>query len=316
MTPAVADYLDSVKDNLRLEPSDEKEVLSELETHISDKLEELRQAGLSEEDANNSCLELLGSAEVVANQIYAARTQGTWGQALLASMPHLFFASLFALNWLHSSRWLILMVALVGGMAVVFLVIPDKTVHRWFNGKPSWLLSWLGYSLLPVVTTGLLILHLPKGWLWLAALVYIPLAIWLLYRTAIQNIRKDWLYNSLALLPVPIAISWFLVVAPEIGFSGFTAQRVQEFSPWIGLSLLSLGATVAIFIRLKERRLRGAMLLTSGLLTLSMVLYYAGGRLGLATIFLLILLMISFLLGPALLERRLRRGKWLAGGRV
>ncbi len=313
MTPVLADYLGSVRDNLRLEPSDEQEVLSELETHIEDKLEELKKTGVSEEEAAKSCMAVLGSAEVVANQIYQARSQGTWGQALLASLPHLLLASLFALNWLQGGGWLILMVALVSGTAVVFLVIPHKTVYRWCKGKPTWLLSWLGYSLLPVATAGLLILHLPKEWLWLAALVYVPLTVWLLYRTAIRNIRKDWLYNSLTLLPVPIGISWFLVVRPEIGLSGFTAQRIQEFSPWIGLSLLVLAATVAVFIRLKERRLRGAALLTSGLLTLSMVLYYAGGSLGLATISALVLLMLSLLLGPALLERKLRHRRQLAG---
>ena len=309
MTPALAHYLESVRDNLRLESSDEREVLSELETHIEDKLEELRETGLSEEDAAESCMAVLGSAEAVANQIYEARSQGTWGEALLASTPHLLFASLFALNWWHGSGWLILMIALVLGTAVVFLLVPHKTIYRWFSSKPIWLLSWLSYSLLPVAITGVLILNLPKEWLWLAAVVYVPLTIWLLYRTAIQNIRKDWLYNSLALLPVPIALSWFLVVRPEIGFSEQTVQRVQDFSPWIGLSLLVLAATVAIFIRLKERRLRVAALITSGLLILSMVLYYAGGRLGIATIFILVVLMLSFLLGPALLERRLRRNK-------
>ena len=44
-------YLDSVRDNLRLDHSSEQEVTSELETHINERLHELRQAGLSEEEA-------------------------------------------------------------------------------------------------------------------------------------------------------------------------------------------------------------------------------------------------------------------------
>lgn len=80
MTPAIAHYLDSVRGSLRLEPSDEKEVLSELETHIEDKLQELREAGLSDEEATKTCVEVLGSAETVASQIYGAHTQGTWGK--------------------------------------------------------------------------------------------------------------------------------------------------------------------------------------------------------------------------------------------
>lgn len=312
MTPALAEYLGSVRDCLRLESSDEKEVLSELETHIEDKLEELREAGLSEEEAAKSCVELLGSPQVVANQIYEAHNQGTWGQALLTSMPHLLFASLFAFNWWYGSGWLIFMVVVILGMAVVFLIIPHMTVNRWIRSRPTWLISWLGYSLLPVAATGLLILNLPKGWLWLAVVIYIPLTVWLLYRFAIQNIRKDWLYNSLMLLPMPIIVSWFLVLKPEVGFPGYTLQNVQYYSPWIGLSLLALAATVFVFIRLRQRRLRGATLLISGLLTLSLVFYWANGRLSFPTIVILVLLMLSLLLGPALLERKLRHSKRLA----
>ena len=93
-------YLDSVRDNLRLDLSAEREVVNELETHIDDRLQELRQAGLSEEEAANTCVKLLGSAKLVARQIYEAHSQGTWKQALLASMPHLFIGLLFALNLL------------------------------------------------------------------------------------------------------------------------------------------------------------------------------------------------------------------------
>lgn len=111
---------------------------------------------------------------------------------------------------------------------------------------------------------------------------------------------------------MPIVIGWFLAVRPVLEFPEYTLQRVQYFSPWIGLSLLALAATVVIFIRLRERRLRGATLLVSGLLTLSMVFYCTNGRLGLPTLLLLVLLMVSLMLGPVLLERKLRHGKRLA----
>ena len=75
-------YLDSVRDNLRLDLSSEREVTSELETHIDERLHELRQAGLSEEEAASTCVKLLGSAKLVARQIYEAHSQGTWRQAL------------------------------------------------------------------------------------------------------------------------------------------------------------------------------------------------------------------------------------------
>ena len=107
MTTALSHYLDNVRDNLRLELSSESEVINELETHIEDRLEELRQAGLSEEEAVKTCMKLLGSAKLVGRKIYEAHSQGTWRQALLASTPHLLFALLFALNWWHGVGWLL-----------------------------------------------------------------------------------------------------------------------------------------------------------------------------------------------------------------
>ena len=289
-------YLDSVRDNLRLDLSSEREVTSELETHIEDRLQELRQAGLSEEEAANTCVKLLGSAKLVARQIYEAHSQGTWRQALLASMPHLLFGLLFALNWWQGIGWLLVMLVLVLSMAV----------YGWWHGKPAWLFPWLGYSLLPVVAAGLLLLYLPKGWSWVAILLYIPLALWLLYRVTVQTIKRDWLYSSLMLFPVPIILGWFLAVQLEGRFPEFSVERLHDLAPWIGLSFLALAISAAIFIRLRQRWLKVAVLFISGLLTLIMAACYAEGRLGLSTFLVLILVLLSLFLTPALLERKIR----------
>ena len=292
-------YLDSVRDNLRLDLSAEREVVNELETHIDDRLHELRQAGLSEEEAANTCVKLLGSAKLVARQIYEAHSQGTWRQALLASMPHLLFGLLFALNWWQGISWLLVMLVLVLSMAV----------YGWWHGKPAWLFPWLGYSLLPVVVAGLLLLYLPKGWSWVAILLYIPLALWLLYRITVQTIKRDWLYSSLMLFPVPIILGWFLAVQLEGRFPEFSVERLHDLAPWIGLSFLALAITAATFIRLRRRWLKVAVLFISGLLTLIMAACYAEGRLGLSTFLVLILILLSLFLTPALLERKIRYGR-------
>jgi len=289
--------LDSVRDNLRLDLSAEREVINELETHIEDELQDLKEAGLSEEEAANTCVKLLGSAKLVARQIYEAHSQGTWGQTLLASMPHLLFGLLFALNWWRGIGWLLIMLVLVLSMAV----------YGWWHGRPAWLFPWLGYSLLPVVAAGLLLLYLPKGWSWLAILLYIPLALWLLYSITVQTIKRDWLYSSLMLLPVPTIIGWFLAV--EVAkFPGHWLERLHQFAPWIGLSFLALAVAVATFIRLRQRWLKATVLVISGLITLTMVAYYADGRLSLPAFLVLIIAMLSLLLSPALVERKLRRG--------
>ena len=296
MVTELSHYLDSVRDNLRFDPSSEREVVNELETHIDDRLQELRQAGLSEEEAANTCVKLLGSAKLVARQIYEAHSQGTWRQALLASMPHLLFGLLFALNWWQGIGWLLVMLVLVLSVAV----------YGWWHGKPAWLFSWLGYSLLPVVVAGLLLLYLPKGWSWVAILLYIPLALWLVCRITVQTIKRDWLYSSLMLFPVPIILGWFLAVQLEGRFPEFSVERLHDLAPWIGLSFLALAVTAATFIRLRQRWLKVTVLFISGLLTLIMAACYAEGRLGLSTFLVLILVLLSLFLTPALLERKIR----------
>ena len=108
MSNALSQYLDSIKDNLSLKFISEDEIISELQTHIEDRVEEMKEAGLSEEDATNTCIRLLGSAKLVARKIYETHSQGTWKQALLASMPNLLFATLFVLNWWQGISWVII----------------------------------------------------------------------------------------------------------------------------------------------------------------------------------------------------------------
>ena len=281
---------------MRLEHSLESEVIHELETHIEDKCQELRKSGLSEEEAANTCLNLLGSAKLVARQIYEAHSQGSWSQALLAALPPLLFGLLFFLNWWQGIGWLL-------GMLVLVL---SMVVYSWWRGKPTWLFPWLGYSLLPVVAAGLLLLYLPQGWYWVAILVYVPLALWLLYAITVQTIKRDWLYTSLMLLPLPVIAGWFLAVEPVNKFPEHWLQRLQDFAPWIGLTFLALGVTVATFIRVRKRWLRVSVLVVSGLITLTMVAYYTKGRLSIPAFLILMVVMLLLLLSPALVERTLR----------
>jgi len=299
VTAIISHYLDSIRDSLRLDVSSKKEVITELETHIADKFQELREAGLSEEDAADTCISLLGSAKLVARQIYEAHSQGTWQQALFASLPHLLFGLLFVLNWWQG----------IGGLLILLILILSTTVYGWWRGNPTWLFPWLGYALLPVIAAGLPLLYLPKGWSWLAILIYIPLGLWLLYSIVGRTIKKDWLYLSLMLLPMPIIIGWFIAVEWR-GFPEYSLERLRYFAPWIGLSFLALAASVVTFIRLRKRWLKIAVLFITGLTTLTLVAFYGWGRLELIAFLVLILLMVSIFLIPALLENGVRSGKW------
>lgn len=301
MTTAVSQYLENVRGKIRVGRSEEREILSELETHIEDGLQELRESGLSEEEASKTCLGLLGSARLVARQIYEAHSQGTWKQALLAAMPHLLFALIFTLNWWRDMGWLSLLLVLT--LTVV--------IYGWWHGKPAWVFPWLGYSLIPVLAFGLLLVYLPRGWSLLTIPLYYPLALWWLYFIVVQTTRRDWLFSSLMLLPLPIIIGWFLTVAPYGRFNDLSIQRLHNFAPWIGLSFLVLALTIATFIRLRQRWLRIALLIVGGALTLTVVAYYTSGELNLPTLLGLILVMWGLFIVPPLLERLVRNGKYV-----
>lgn len=294
MATALDEYFKAVREDLRLDPAAEDEIITELAAHAQDRLDEMKEAGLSDEEAVRECVGLLGSARLVARQIYEAHSQGTWRQALLASLPHLFFAGLFALRW-WDIGWLPPM------LAAVFCI----ALYGWFHGRPTWLFPWLGYSLLPVVVAGLLLLYLPTGWAWATILLYVPLVLWLLCYITIKAVRSDWLYCALMLLPVPSLIGWLLAAKPGGRSAGFDLERLNEFAPWIGLSFLVLAVAVTVFIRLRQRRFRLVALAVSGVLTLAVV-GFASSRLGLPIILTLALLTLAVLSVPALLERRLR----------
>jgi hypothetical protein len=296
MTSELIQYLTKIKYGARVPDSAEPGVLGELEAHIEDRLEELTGAGLSEEEALRTCLGQMGSTREVARQIYEAYSQGSWTQVLLASLPHLLFGLLFVLNWWHYAGWLTL----------VLLLVLATTVYAWWHGKPAWIFSWLGYTMLPVLGVGLALLYLPAGWSLLTLPVYFPLALWWLFRIIVQTQKRDWLFSSLALLPLPIVVGWFLAVSPSGKFTAASLERINFYAPWIGLSFLALALTIAAFIRLRQRWLRIGLMAASGLSTLTLVVSYSTGRLNTVTFFGLMLVMWGVLLVPPLLERFLR----------
>ena len=297
MTPvALSEYLNNIKHNLRLDNVAESEIIRELRSHIEDKLEDLKEKGLSEEEAAKTCFRLMGSAKFVAKQLYEAHSQGTWKQTLLAATPHLLFALLFAISWVPGIGWLLLLLNLVFGLAI----------YGWWRKRPTWYFSWLGYSLLPVVLAGLALFYLPRSWSWIAIIIYIPLALFLIYHITVQTIKRDWLYSSLMLMPVPIAAAWFLVIGHDWNLG---IDYLRYFGPWIGLSFLVMALSVAFFIRLRQRVLKIAMLLISAFLTLSLVLYYAQGRLGLPVFIILVLLVLGLFITPAVLEHRIKHNQ-------
>lgn len=294
MLVIITDYLETVRADLKLDSLRTREVITELKTHIEDKLEELKNEGLSEDEAARTCLKLLGSAKLIARQIYEAHSQGPWRHALLASMPHILFCLLFAMGWWQGIGWLLILVAITSIMVI----------YGWWHGKPTWLFPWMGYFLLPIMAAGFSLFYLPGGWTWVALLVYIPLALWLLSRVIRRTMKQDWIYTSLMLLPLPLVVSWFMAVSYEKIVSPYSIIRLKIFSPWIGLSFLAIAFAVGTCVRLRKRWWKIASLSVTGTTTIVLVANYAWNKLELPVFCALVVFMAGIFFVPALLKSK------------
>lgn len=287
-------YLDNLKDYLRVDPATESDVVRELDAHLEDKSQELRESGFSEEEATEAAVQFLGSPQLVARQMYEVYSQGNWRQALFAALPHFLIAALFALHCWHSTTWpLAILVAVIG-----------VVIYGWCHGKPAWLFPWLGYCLIPVLAVGTLLIYLPGNWAWLAAAAYVPLALLVLVSVTKQTVKRDWLFASLMLLPIPIVLSWILALGIKDGLLRY--EHVYDTSPWIALSFAVLAVTAATFIRIRQRWAKAGALLIPQILLLLIVASSGKYAVSFWAWVLLILLCLFLLVGPALLERKIR----------
>jgi len=292
--PTKLSYLDNLRDYLRLDATIESDVVRELHTHLEDKSHELIESGLTEEDATATAAQLLGSPRLVAQQMYEVYSAGTWFQALFAALPHLLVASLFALHCWQSTIWLL------GVLGVVIGVV----IYGWCHSKPAWLFPWLGCCLIPVIAVGTLLIYLPGGWAWFSATAYIPLALLVVFSVTKQTIKKDWLFASLMLLPIPIVLGWILAL--EIGDELLWHEKLYDFAPLIAWSFAALAMTVATFIRVKQRWAKAGALLALEVIVLVIVALGDKSAIGFGGWLLLVLIALVLLLGPALLERKIR----------
>jgi len=289
-------YLQNISENLRLDPNSEKEILREIEAHVEDSCAEMKNEGLTESEALERSLKLLGPARALARQIYETHSQGTWRQALLAAMPHLFFAILFTLNWLTGIAWI----------SVLLLFIAIIALYGLLHGKPGWLFPWLGYSLFPVVIAGLALLYLPTGWSWVTLALYVPLCLWLICVITIKFIRRDWVYASLMLLPVPTIVGWFMASHDKTNMAETTTTFLHRYAPWAAVTFLLLGLAVTVFLRMKKRWLRVTSLCITAMGTAA-IISLVSNHLGVASLLGLSVLMVCLLLVPAYVERRLSK---------
>ena len=266
----ISHYLNRFKDCLKIDQTIRDGVAEELYTHLEDKSRELQENGLSKEEASKVAVQSLGSPELIAQQIYETHAQGSWKEALFSALPHFLVALLFTSYYWQNIVYVSIILALIVGIAI----------YGWHRGKPVWLFPWLGYYLMPVVITGILLLSLPQGWGWIAALIYIPLALFVFIHIVRQTARRDWLYASLMLAPMLVTLTWFssLGTGNELLTNGIWPARLQTNALWIVVSFIALAAATIAFIRLKPRRYKIMSLLIPPLVILFSVTVASRGN--------------------------------------
>ena len=269
MLSNVSHYLNRFKASLKIDHTIRDGVAEELYTHLEDRTQELEEKGLSREEASKIAVQSLGSPELIAEQIYETHAQGSWKEAIFSALPHLLVALLFTSYYWRNIIYVSIILALIVGIAI----------YGWQRGKPIWLFPWLGYYLMPVVVSAILLLSLPQGWGWIAALIYIPLALFVFIHIVRQTARRDWLYASLMLAPMLVTFTWFssLGRGNELLASDWIV-RLQTNALWIVISFIALAAATIAFIRLKQRRYKIISLLTPPLVILFAVITASGGN--------------------------------------
>ena len=314
MLPALRNYLEEIRAHLHLDTVPEKRVIGELYTHFQEKIAELQQKGTSEEDATRAAMESFGRARVVARLMYEAYSKGSWVEAVLASAPHLIIAGLFAGHlWRHP---------VLAPMA--FTLIVGVTLFGWWHGKPNWLYSWIGYSLLPLMfigynswfiaqqTASFLIWGygtLPSIWTILLLFAFYILSLWIIVSTTIRVVKRDWILASLMLVPLPILGGWFFNIAQVGGLFQSSGPAIYQWDSAMPLVLMVLGGASASFIRLRQRGLKAWALVTISVIAGTTAGHNLWGDLGFFGLLMISLLLLIFLLSPAVLEARIGHGE-------
>ena len=226
-------YFQTLVRKLRLDPGGEpRNRLGTPKATSTTRCATSRRRGLTYEEARERSLRDLGQPEAIARGMYSVHSKASWRDIIIATLPHLLLASLFALHlW---TKYILLAVVLVG---ISFIAL-----KAWRSGRPKWTYTWLGYSMAaPIlswmlaltavgygawvfVTTGSLPFSFP---IYILLVAYVPFSLWIMHRVIARVVRQDWLLASLTALPFPFPY----ILAPVPQLAGRTLVHRQPTSP-------------------------------------------------------------------------------------
>lgn len=310
MNTVVLAYLDEIRTHLHLDPRTEKRVISELATHFQDKLTDLLAKGLQPGEAEKQAIASFGTAKAIARLMYEAHSRGSWAEAFISCQPHIIAAALFATHfWRHP----VLLAAAFGAFILI-------TVFGWRKGEAAWLYSWAGYSVFPLLVVGYLSRNTIAGtvtyvltgtgnpaplWQLAAIVAFYVVTLWLVATSALRVARRDWIFLSLVLLPLPVLGIWTFTVDQTGQFFLSLVGGQTELSRWdsaMAYFSLILGLTSVVFIRARRRALKAAAVLLIGILGGALAVRGFRQDVGLLSFLGISLSLLLVLLSPLLLR--------------
>ncbi len=299
-------YLEEVRRRLNLGPERSGPIIRELRSHLLERAEDGHEAGLSEEEALSRAIDTFGRPRALARLLYESHRKTSWAEMGVAALPHLLIAVLFAMGGWASWVW----------SPLLLLPIVLVTLYGWWQGKPSWLYSWAGWSLVPLAIGAYLALPVfsqmyrlftssgpaPDAWAVTALLAYIAAASWIIASTTVRVAKRNWTLASLMLLPMPVMITWLVLQERAGGLFDGRAQPLHHLDGTMSLVNITLGFTTAGFLLLRESKLKVFGLMAVTFFAVTAILRASQANIELASMAVLAALVSALLLTPALIE--------------
>ena len=305
-------YLHALTRKLKLDPNTNRDIVLELHSHLEETIKGLQEEGLTYEEAITQALRDLGHPDLIARGMYSVHSIGSWKDIILATLPHLLLASLFALNlW---NKYLLVTLVIIG---VTFVAL-----RGWRAGRPNWTYTWLGYSMAAPALSWLMALialgygtwsffttgSLPFSFpIYLLMIAYVPFSLWVMGNVVLRVVRQDWLLASLTALPFPFLTSWMLFPDWTGGILAANTARVQETDGDRALVFLALAVTTGVFLKVGHRLLKIALLTTSTAVLVVFTVVAIPLGVGFLAMILITMASVAFLLSPAILRSNLDR---------
>ena len=307
MTPGLEEYLEQVRRHLGLGRESEGPIIRELRSHLEERTRDLREADTSEQDALAGAIGSFGRPRSVARLLFEAHHRVTWSEVGLAAFPHLMVAFLFAARGWDNWFW----------APVLLIPIVIVTLYGWWQGKPSWLYPWVGYSLIPLAIGAYLVASpvigqtadlffssgpVPDTWAMVGLVIFLPMAAWIILSTTIKVARRNWMLASLMLLPLPVIITWLTLQQRVGGLFGGSSHALHQLDGTMALVHITLALTTIIFLLLRDRTYKVCALMAVALFLFAAILHSADADMGLLSTAIAGLLILGLLLSPAVIE--------------